>query len=798
MSQTGAANGGRQPAGGARGDVLAEYRRRKLELAEVIRAAMQLAERRRDPERVTAGRELLARLAQDRFQLAVVGRFSRGKSTLINAILGDAYLPTGALPMTSVVTGVGYGSQARAVVRRTETAVPIETSIEDLPRFVAQASAEREELGVASVEIEVPAEVLRLGFWFVDTPGVDSAIAANTATTRRFLPEADAVIFVTSFDAALGEPELRFLDEVRRHVERLFLVVNKLDLVPAAEAEEVLRFVADRVAERTGVQPRTFAISARDGLRAKLQGDRARLAASGLPELEQMLVGFLTGEKSRSFLLRMCDRAGQLLARLRFDVELARAARSGGASNSSSGMGRFDDRIAEFLREQRALADDLRAAIRSRLPSALPQRTRAWPRELVELLGGALEREWQSPPGPMARNRVDDTRSRLEDSGTDLVDDWLRGKLPEVRALLIDLADDHLTKLTALRGKVERAAAETFAVAYPEAEAAPAEWSSAELPHLAIGKLPLKVPLHLPWRLSLLPASRLESEGYRLLSDAAVEAAGTAAEMAQDALMEAAARWVDDLSDRTERAIVDAADRLRARLAMPDGDRDARTLAEAEQRLAVFHAAVAAWQIDSAAAQAETLEAMQAPAPRPPGQALTRCVICERLSLAAFDYMAQAQGQLVTQPQRRDEHMRSGGFCPTPTPGSTRRSPRTWASRSATRSSRRPRGSTCGQRSRTRPRGTSWAPRSRGSWSGPSAAPPAFRSRTPNAQASRSCWRSHQRDQEAATTPRCRRYASPTPPPCSPPTPPQSRAAGSSGHWRTRSRERPRTCGPTR
>jgi hypothetical protein len=62
MSRTGAARGGRQCQAGDHGEVLSEYRRRKLELAEVVRAAMLLAERRHDQERVTTGRDLLARL----------------------------------------------------------------------------------------------------------------------------------------------------------------------------------------------------------------------------------------------------------------------------------------------------------------------------------------------------------------------------------------------------------------------------------------------------------------------------------------------------------------------------------------------------------------------------------------------------------------------------------------------------------------------------------------------------------------------------------------------------------------
>jgi predicted GTPase len=58
-------------------------------------------------------RDLFARLAEDRFNLAVVGRFSRGKSSLMNAILGSERLRTGVVPLTSVITTVTYGSQER-------------------------------------------------------------------------------------------------------------------------------------------------------------------------------------------------------------------------------------------------------------------------------------------------------------------------------------------------------------------------------------------------------------------------------------------------------------------------------------------------------------------------------------------------------------------------------------------------------------------------------------------------------------------------------------------------------------
>ena len=66
---------------------------------------------------------------------------------------------------------------------------------------------------VAGVSAASPSAALmpRLGFELVDPPGVGSAIEVNTATTRRFLPQADAVIFVTGFDSSLTETEVRFL-----------------------------------------------------------------------------------------------------------------------------------------------------------------------------------------------------------------------------------------------------------------------------------------------------------------------------------------------------------------------------------------------------------------------------------------------------------------------------------------------------------------------------------------------------------------------------------------------------------
>lgn len=213
----------------------------------MLRAALHLAHSRGGAGAEDQARDLLARLAADRFRLAVIGQFSRGKSTLMNALLGGSYLPMGALPMTSVITTVRYGTRPRAMIRRHQAALPVEVPLAQVADYAAASSLRRAEMQVTDVEVEVPAEILRLGFEFVDTPGIGSPLTANTAATRRFLPHANAVIFVTGYDSPLTEAEAGLLADAPRHAGRLFLILNKRDLVSDRDAGQVQDFVRHRL-----------------------------------------------------------------------------------------------------------------------------------------------------------------------------------------------------------------------------------------------------------------------------------------------------------------------------------------------------------------------------------------------------------------------------------------------------------------------------------------------------------------------------------------------------------------------
>ncbi|MCL6591943.1 MAG: dynamin family protein [Firmicutes bacterium] len=293
---------------------LRAYSQSKLELASQLRIVREaLAALGREKGENEYG-ELVVKLAEDRFTLAVLGQFKRGKSSLMNAIIGRELLPTGVLPLTSAITTLKYGPVERLVVRRDGLALSEELPVSALADYVTEKGNPSNRKKVKAAYVELPIPFLRRGLEFVDTPGVGSAITANTALTYGFLPECDAVLFVTSVDTPLTSLELEFLKEIREYVDKIFFVVNKTDLVAENERNEVLGYVAETIRSQTGSDTiKVFPVSARLGLAARIYGDLNLYEQSGIKALEEALATFLSGEKSAVFLAAVAQKALRIL-----------------------------------------------------------------------------------------------------------------------------------------------------------------------------------------------------------------------------------------------------------------------------------------------------------------------------------------------------------------------------------------------------------------------------------------------------------------------------------------------------
>jgi len=273
------------------------YNRIKAGLTEVVQA-LSLTDISSGKQRLD---ELARKIDQEQFNLVVMGQFKRGKSTFINALLGAEIVPASIVPLTSVVTILRHGSEGRAVVHYLDGRQE-QIRLEEIARFVTEKQNPKNKLGVKEVEVFYPSEYLKGGVCIVDTPGVGSVFQHNTDVAYAYLPYADAGIFLVTPDPPMGESEHRFLQDVREQMDKLFFVLNKVDLVDESDLAEALDFTADLLARDLGKSVSIWPLSAKLALAGKLNGTPQNLERSGFLPFERELEKFLHREKGRVFL----------------------------------------------------------------------------------------------------------------------------------------------------------------------------------------------------------------------------------------------------------------------------------------------------------------------------------------------------------------------------------------------------------------------------------------------------------------------------------------------------------------
>jgi GTP-binding protein EngB required for normal cell division len=197
---------------------------------------------------------LADRLVEGRFYVVCLGQFKRGKSTLLNALTGTMVLPTGVAPVTSVVTVMRHGPRLAARVRiRGASWMDIEPA--SLASYVSERENPENARAVEAVEIFVPSPLLACGMCLVDTPGIGSTLAGNTAMTRAFVPQIDAALVVLGADPPISGEELALIAEVATRVDALIFVLNKADRLSHDERREARAFTQRVLADRLGRRP---------------------------------------------------------------------------------------------------------------------------------------------------------------------------------------------------------------------------------------------------------------------------------------------------------------------------------------------------------------------------------------------------------------------------------------------------------------------------------------------------------------------------------------------------------------
>lgn len=218
------------------------------------------------------------RLAEGRFFVACVGQFKRGKSTLLNALVGEPILPAGVLPITAVVTVLRWGESPRARVRTISSGwLDIEPG--ELATFVTEGENPSNRKGVSGAEVFIPSDLLATGMCLVDTPGLGSVLDEAGEATRDFIPHIDAAIVVVGGDPPISGAEVALVEEIAELVDDVIVVLNKADRLSGTERREAKAFAERILSERLGrpIGP-AFEVSAAEQLAdARDQRDWVRL-----------------------------------------------------------------------------------------------------------------------------------------------------------------------------------------------------------------------------------------------------------------------------------------------------------------------------------------------------------------------------------------------------------------------------------------------------------------------------------------------------------------------------------------
>ncbi len=295
---------------------------------------------------------LLEKLRQNRFNLVILGAFKRGKSSLINALLGKQLLPTGIVPLTSVVTILGYGGKLRIQVHFHQ-GESRQISQEELPDFITEKGNPRNLKGVREVEIAYPSDYLSDGVRIIDTPGVGSVYSHNSEVAYNYLPQVDAAVFVVTVDPPLSEAEQEFLKDIREYVHKLFFVLNKIDYVEAPERQEALEFTAKVLQANLETEKISiFPMSAKLAMTGKSNGHSDLLKASLLPEFEDHLRQFLYKEKGRVLLISCINGALKALTDSTLALKVERQASALSLKELEEKATRFNEELSGLEKER--------------------------------------------------------------------------------------------------------------------------------------------------------------------------------------------------------------------------------------------------------------------------------------------------------------------------------------------------------------------------------------------------------------------------------------------------------------
>jgi GTP-binding protein EngB required for normal cell division len=194
--------------------------------------------------------------------VAVLGQFKSGKSSLLNALLDADIFPVSVLPATAVITRTVAGPNLVIRVHHFD-GVTTDIAPEQIGEFVTEAGNPRNRRNVAVVDVFTPAMQAWPGVRLVDTPGLGSVFTHNTEATRIWMPNVAVALVTISAERPLSDEDCRLIAEARKIAGRVVVVLTKVDLLNHDELTQMTTFIDRAIRENLGFAVPVLAFSIR-------------------------------------------------------------------------------------------------------------------------------------------------------------------------------------------------------------------------------------------------------------------------------------------------------------------------------------------------------------------------------------------------------------------------------------------------------------------------------------------------------------------------------------------------------
>jgi tRNA U34 5-carboxymethylaminomethyl modifying GTPase MnmE/TrmE len=448
-------------------DTSLDYSYQKAEIEKTGNTILKIAQQTKNTAIEGFLSEVLDKLSTEEFYLAILGLFKRGKSTLINALLGQPIIPTGVIPVTSVITRIRHANNLSAKIKfsdGSEKDVPVES----LHDYVSEEGNPNNEKGVVIADVFAPAPILKDGIILVDTPGVGSTYLSGTTTTFQFLDRVDFAVFVLAVDPPVGQQEIELLSSLASKSNKILFVLNKIDYVDPTAVNESVRYCQRVIGKQLGAKIDSsliiYPISAKLALEGRLHNDHRQVDRSGIEKFEATLKETLMAQKENLIIKSAWKKLEKSAADLRTFVEVELNTLEMPLDNLANLLLEFEQYLTQVDQRKRELFYVLEGRVKE-IVNMLDEDLTDFKKEQEDVLVKQIQdfaEQRLTSESTSSKSVVNEVDQYLKKTLIEVYSQFIRTEDTQVGSRFQQLVDEANGKMNALIGDVKHKAQQLF------------------------------------------------------------------------------------------------------------------------------------------------------------------------------------------------------------------------------------------------------------------------------------------------------------------------------------------------